>query len=724
MLAALGPVRCFADDSAVFAVLPKPPGYTSPYGPYFFTTCVSQNGLYIGGYVCDNEYGANGLPFIYHVGDSGLTMPTLLANDDHGLVVWVSDDGNTAYGGCANSSTNTGTAVVWQGGSPTDLGPNGFSPLSANGLYGEIATTYSGNSATAVCDSLQNIVGYLGPIDGIWGGGNSVSNDGRSAFSTLNEGYNQTVAVRWQGVPGQLYPGARLPFLNSTDLLSWADAMSPDGSTIVGYDRDQNSVDHPVRWTQNGSVIQDLGLPYSSGSQTVRLWSCSTDGSILAGTDFSGSPTYYYPFFWTSRTGWKSVSSALGDFGSYINYSNQDSLEIYLSGDGRTVASRNWYARFPLVSGASDSYYIAAGHTLHVPANKGVLVNDANVTNGSAILGTAPHNGSLNLNGDGSFDYTAATAASTESFTYQPAKSFLAGAPTKVTLHVRPAYLNSMSVYHTSVVGIVPSTGTVTFNPAVPTGGITLKIYSSNPNAAVPPTSIFAAEGTTLQTFSIRTIPVQFSTNVTITADSQDGNTKSAVLTVTPAVLAKASFNFTSIAGGNVVGGRVTLNAPASSFGAQVTLQSNNAEINVPPSVTIGPLAQAAVFAATTTNVSTNTQVSVTATYQGISQTAYITLTPVVLYSVTPSILTAHGTTSLKIYVSLDGPAPAGGAQLMITSSDPTVLPMPTPITIPAGVRRVGIATTTHAPSTQETVTLGVTYGSTTKSCQVVVDPT
>src|SRR5437588_1970929 len=167
-----------ADDSAIFRNLPKPPNYTSQYGPYFYTRCVSQNGLFIGGYVCDNEYGTNGVPFIYHVGDDALIMPPLLANCNMGAVVWVSDDGNTAYGGCSNMGVN-GTGVVWQNGVPTDLGPNGFSPRSANGVYGERPATYSDGTTPhqvfEVYDSSGNSLGYIGPIDNVWGGGGRIS---------------------------------------------------------------------------------------------------------------------------------------------------------------------------------------------------------------------------------------------------------------------------------------------------------------------------------------------------------------------------------------------------------------------------------------------------------------------------------------------------------------------------------------------------------------------
>ena len=62
--------------------------------------------------------------------------------------------------------------------------------------------------------------------------------------------------------------------------------------------------------------------------------------------------------------------------------------------------------------------------------------------------------------------------------------------------------------------------------------------------------------------------------------------------------------------------------------------------------------------------------------------------------------------------------------QLTLTSSDPTTLPIPSPLTIPAGVKRIGIGTTSHAPSAQETVTIRVTYAGVMKSAQVIVDPT
>src|SRR5437588_5948976 len=190
--------------------------------------------------------------------------------------------------------------------------------------------------------------------------------------------------------------------LNSTDLFSVVDDLSPDGSTVVGYIRDQNSVDHPVRWIQDGTVVEDLGLvPNWTGSQQIRCWNTSGDGTIIIATDYIQSVFYPYfdPILWTKRTGWVTLDDALYDFWSYSNYTNNGSVYIYISADDHTIASQNWCVTFPNVVGHPDGYYVAAGQTIHVPASRGVLANDVNVSRGGvAVAGIPPQHGNLALN--------------------------------------------------------------------------------------------------------------------------------------------------------------------------------------------------------------------------------------------------------------------------------------------------------------------------------------
>ena len=74
--------------------------------------------------------------------------------------------------------------------------------------------------------------------------------------------------------------------------------------------------------------------------------------------------------------------------------------------------------------------------------------------------------------------------------------------------------------------------------------------------------------------------------------------------------------------------GTVTLNAPAPTGGAAVTLTSSNAAAVVNPSVTVSQGATTAQFVVDTMAVTSSTQVTITATYNGVTISPTFTITP------------------------------------------------------------------------------------------------
>jgi len=88
----------------------------------------------------------------------------------------------------------------------------------------------------------------------------------------------------------------------------------------------------------------------------------------------------------------------------------------------------------------SDAYAVDQEGRLNVAAATGVIANDTD-PDGDPItvsLLASPSNGTLNLQGDGSFDYTPDTGfAGTDSFTYQASDGTLTSPETTVTITVR-----------------------------------------------------------------------------------------------------------------------------------------------------------------------------------------------------------------------------------------------------------------------------------------------
>ena len=107
-----------------------------------------------------------------------------------------------------------------------------------------------------------------------------------------------------------------------------------------------------------------------------------------------------------------------------------------------------------------------------------------------------------------------------------------------------PPRLSSLTLSETSVGSQASVTGTVTLTSAAPTGGVVVRLESSNVDGARVPSSVTVAAGATTATFTITTPTVSTRVNVTITA-SYAGVERTATLTVTLPAL-RASFTVTS----------------------------------------------------------------------------------------------------------------------------------------------------------------------------------
>lgn len=150
------------------------------------------------------------------------------------------------------------------------------------------------------------------------------------------------------------------------------------------------------------------------GSGTVNL---NTDGSFTytPSRDFTGLDHFTYRVWEWDGTNW--------------TFSNTATVNI-------TVAPFN----FPPV--ASDHFYPAtAGSTLTVRKEIGVLANDSDFENEplTAVLVQGPHNGTVTLNPDGSFNYTPTSLSfrGDDTFTYLARDAHGQSGPATVHIHVR-----------------------------------------------------------------------------------------------------------------------------------------------------------------------------------------------------------------------------------------------------------------------------------------------
>ena len=299
----------------------------------------------------------------------------------------------------------------------------------------------------------------------------------------------------------------------------------------------------------------------------------------------------------------------------------------------------------------------------------------------------------------------------------------LSSAPASVSL-------SSLSLNPTSVTGGNSSTGTVTLSGAAPTGGGTIALSSSNTAAATVPSSVTVAAGATSATFTVSTSAVAASTTVTISA-TYSGATRSASLTVTPAsppppTLSSLSLNPTSVTGGNSSTGTVTLSGAAPAGGATVALSSSNtAAATVPSSVTVAAGATTATFTVSTSAVAASTTVTIFATYSGATRSASLTVTPAPPPPPTVSSLTLNpanvfGGQSSTGTVTLTGPAPAGGAQVFLSSSNGAAT-VPSSVIVPAGATGTTFTVNTSFVLISTSATISASYNGTTRTATLGV---
>lgn len=115
-------------------------------------------------------------------------------------------------------------------------------------------------------------------------------------------------------------------------------------------------------------------------------------------------------------------------------------------------------------------------------------------------------------------------------------------------------------------------------------------------------------------------------TAVDTTGNESGASAKRSATPTAPAALVSLTFNPTSVLGGQSSQGTVTLSAPAPAGGAVVALKSGNNKVTVPVSVTVPSGALTATFTAKTQKVAARRDVTVTATYNGVSKSATLTL--------------------------------------------------------------------------------------------------
>jgi len=190
--------------------------------------------------------------------------------------------------------------------------------------------------------------------------------------------------------------------------------------------------------------------------------------------------------------------------------------------------------------------------------------------------------------------------------------------------------------------------------------------------------------------------------------------------------LSSVTLNPTSVTGGSPSNGTVTLSGPAPNYGASVNLSSNSPAATVPASMTVAAGASTATFTVSTSTVSASTPVTITASYGGATTTSSLTVVPAqgapTLSSVALNPTSVTGGAQSAGTVTLSGPAPSGGAQVLLSSNNGAASVLAN-VTVGAGASSANFTVSTSAVTASTPVTISASYAGVTKTATLTVAP-
>jgi hypothetical protein len=256
---------------------------------------------------------------------------------------------------------------------------------------------------------------------------------------------------------------------------------------------------------------------------------------------------------------------------------------------------------------------------------------------------------------------------------------------------------------------------------AVGPNGAVVNLTSSNPNAMPVPATVNMPGNTAWMQFQIQAGQVISPTAITLTASLNSG-TASVQFTLQPPSLKSIIISPTTITGGAQPQAIVMLNGQAPAGGAIVNLNSDSPAALPPASATIAAGNYSVSLAIPTNSVAANTLANISASWNGQSVTAPLTLTP----QGQPSALAlspASVSGSAGSFATVSIASPSSTDQIFQVSSSNAAATVPNSVLIPAGSTRGGFNISTTAVSAQTVVTISVSGGGITKTAGLTLNP-
>jgi uncharacterized repeat protein (TIGR03803 family) len=230
-------------------------------------------------------------------------------------------------------------------------------------------------------------------------------------------------------------------------------------------------------------------------------------------------------------------------------------------------------------------------------------------------------------------------------------------------------------------------------------------LQSSDTTSLTVPASVTMPNGQIHTTFRATSLKVSVDKSVTITA-TYHGSTKVCTIKVLAAKLSVFNLGPTPVVGGRPLQGLVSIAGAAATGGAVVHLASSSTAVTVSATVTIAAGASYKYFSATANPVDVTTNVTVTASLNGISKTASIMVNPPVVFEMSLASVSFKGGTGTTGRVYLNEPAGSQGVVVHLFLSNTAVASVAPTVTIPAGQTSAQFSIGSSATQSSATVTI------------------
>jgi hypothetical protein len=289
------------------------------------------------------------------------------------------------------------------------------------------------------------------------------------------------------------------------------------------------------------------------------------------------------------------------------------------------------------------------------------------------------------------------------------------------TLTVRAATLSSLTLAPSSLTAGLSSEGTVTLTGPAPPGGVKIALEnlsaftSSAAQVAIP-------AGARSATFPLSTTIVDTTTTASVRAIF-NGVSKTAAVKLYPPITSVSTSPSPQAMGGGNATLKVVIPFAAPSGGSAISLRSSNPTVAPVPATVIMPAGSSSLnVTVPTKSQATPTGVTLTATLGGYSRSVTLSVVPVLISSIAPPATVKSGTTGSGT-VTLAAVAPAGGATIRLSSSNPSAATVPSSVTVPAGATRASFVVTALQVTANMPVTITATCPHNSKMGTTTVSP-